>query len=157
VKWLEVQNKPTVNNMDLLTLLVLIVISVPLYLIAYYVYRRCVQPPVEPSADILQELKALRAEWARLSVRFLGEGFTEDDGPAFLLAVANAIHRFDTETRLRREGGDEGDLLTEAQGYVAILGLALSWAEANKNEGMRMRAKELLQRADTILQRVKQL
>lgn len=111
----------------------------------------------EPNEVILQELKALRSEWAKLSIRFSGQGFNEDDIPAFLLAVANALHRFDRETTLREEGADEGDLLTEAQGYVAILGLALSWAEANKKDGMKMRANELLEHADIILERLKQL
>lgn len=113
--------------------------------------------PTEPNRAILQEIKALRNEWDRLRVRFSGQGFNEDDVPAFLLAVANALHRFDRETTLNEEGADEGDLLTEAQGYVAILGLALSWAEANKKEGMRMKANELLEHADAILVRLKQL
>jgi len=112
--------------------------------------------PAESSEIILQELKGLRHDLeARLGVKFSDRGFTESDAFSFFFAVDNALNRFDTEST--QDKGDVDDLLTEARGHVAIVGLVLSWAEANQREGIKRQAKELLARAESTLQRIKEL
>jgi len=103
----------------------------------------------------LEEIKALRQDLeARFEVKFSEKIFSEDDAFSLFLAVGNSLHRFDRGSRLR---GDDPDLVVEAKGYIAILKLLLSWAESNRNEGIRRKAKEYLERAENTYQRMMQL
>jgi len=151
---LEPQEEPSVNHLDLLALVIIVVVSLPVYLIAYYLHQRCAK--LETSNQIiLEELKGLRHDLeARFGVRFSDKGFSEADVFPFFFAVANALHRFERDNR---EGEMGRDSITEARGYVAILNLILSWAEANRIEGVKRKAMELLTRSEEILQKTKRL
>jgi hypothetical protein len=105
--------------------------------------------------SILQELKGLRKDLEdRFGFKFSDHGFNESDAFPFFFAVANALHRFERDSR---EGETGRDSITEARGYVAILNLILSWAEANRIEGVKRKAEELLTRSEEILKKTKRL
>jgi len=107
------------------------------------------------SGEIVSELKGLRRDLeTRFGIKFSDKGFSENDAFSLFFAVANALHRFERDSR---EGETGRDSITEARGYVAILNLILSWAEVNRLEGVKRKAEELLARSEEVLKKTKRL
>jgi len=101
-----------------------------------------------------QELEKLRQDFeSRFGAKFSKQGFTADDAYPFFLAVSNSLNRFDRD----RESGVGSNLITEAKGYVAILRLILSWAQANGDDGVKRKAEEFLEAAESTLERASHL
>ena len=140
--------------MNAILLLALIAGLIATFLAILLLFRRIVTNHM--TDNTLEEIKALRQDLEAIyGVKFSREHFTQDDAFAFFLAVENSLHRFDRESKTRNTSPH--DLITEAKGYVAILQLILSWAEANKHEGVKWKATELLQHAESTYKKMRQL
>jgi hypothetical protein len=100
-------------------------------------------------ANLQLEIEKLRQDFVlRFGAKFSKQEFTADDAYPFFLAVSNALSRFESE----RERGTGSNSIIEAKGYVAILHLILSWAQANGDEGVKRKAEEFLVAANSALE-----
>jgi hypothetical protein len=104
--------------------------------------------------SVLDEVRKLRAEFeSRFGTKFSNQGFTADDAYPFFLAISNSLNRFGRE----KEIGLGSNPITEAKGYVGILRLILSWAQANGEDGIKIKAEEFLEAAQRTLEKASHL
>lgn len=106
------------------------------------------------TSDVLDEIRKLHQDFeSRFGAKFSKEGFTSDDAYPLFLAFSNSLNRFDRE----RVGGLGSNVVTEAKGYVAIVRLVLSWAQANGEDGVKAKAEDFLNAAKENLERASHL
>jgi hypothetical protein len=89
----------------------------------------------------------------RFGAKFSNQAFGPDDAFAFFYAVSNSLERFDHDISSQRD--IDVDIIREAQGYMAILRLILSWAQANGRDGIKAKAEEFLNAAEKVLEKAK--
>lgn len=106
------------------------------------------------SVSVLNEVEKLRQDFdVRFGAKFSNQAFTSDDAFAFFYAVSNSLERFDHD--ISSEPDVDVDVIREAQGYVAILRLIISWAQANGRDGIKTDAEEYLNAAQRTLEKAK--
>ncbi len=105
--------------------------------------------------SILDEVRKLRTEFeSRFGAKFSNFVFGPDDASAFFYAVSNSLERFNDDISGMGEDTDI-DPVREAQGYVVIVQLILSWAQANGRDAIKVRAEEFLDAAKSMLEKAK--
>lgn len=109
---------------------------------------------IDTADNVLDAVREFRTEFeSRFGTKFSNQGFTADEAFPLFLAINRSLTRFDSDIRT----GLVSNVTTEAKGHVAMLRLILSWAQANDEEGVRMKAEESLKAAQEILDRASHL
>jgi uncharacterized protein YoxC len=104
--------------------------------------------------SVLDEVKKLRTEFqSRFGAKFSNKVFGPDEAFAFFYAVSNSLERFEEDMSSVRD--EDIDIIREAEGYVAIVQLVLSWAQANGQDSIKAKAEEFLNAAKNTLEKAK--
>jgi len=104
--------------------------------------------------SVLDEVKKLRTEFqSRFGAKFSNKVFGPDEAFAFFYAVSNSLERFEEDMSSVRD--EDIDIIREAEGYVAIVQLILSWAQANGQDSIKAKAEEFLNAAKNTLEKAR--
>lgn len=108
----------------------------------------------DASGGVLDEVRKLRREFdSRFGTKFSNYVFEPDDAFAFFYAVSSSLERFEHD--LSAVEDTDIDIIREAEGYVAIVQLLLSWAQANGRDSIRAKAEEFLKAAKGTLEKAR--
>jgi len=101
-----------------------------------------------PVSDrVLGEIRRVREVLEKQYKIDFGEDFGHSDGFAFLMAIGNAMHRFERDVQSK---STDVNVDYEARGIIAALKLFISWARANNETGLQRKAEETLTKAEEL-------
>jgi hypothetical protein len=103
---------------------------------------------------VLDEVRKLRTKFeAQFGAKFSDYVFGPDDALAFFYAVGNSLEKLEEDMSSVKD--EDVDIIREAEGYIAILRLILSWAQANGRDSIRAKAEEFLRAAENTLEKAR--